>query len=120
MFAGGCPVQHNSSENKQAAAMSAHIIRRMILALMLASLPCVVTAAGSLAGESAQPTGTEQAAPYDCGSAYYAPGSYSSWFYVSPPSWDEESPATEVAMPPTALNLPSYYDFEPRWGPLFS
>jgi hypothetical protein len=99
----------------------ARIIRRITLTLMLASLPCVVPAAGS-AGDNAQPIGADQAA-YDCGSAYYAPGSYSSWYYVSPPTCDETSSVAEAATqspPPTALNLPADYDFEPRWGPLFA
>jgi hypothetical protein len=97
----------------------ARIIRRLTLTLMLASLPCVVTAAGSLAEEN----GADQALPYDCGNGYYAPGSYSSWFYVSPPSCEQTSVASEAATPapdPTALNLPAYYDFDLRWGPLFA
>ena len=101
----------------------ARIIRRLTLTFVLASLPCVVTAAGSLARENAQPIGTDQAVPFDCGNGYYAPGSYSSWFYVSPPSCEQTSLASEAATQvpaPTALNLPEIYDFDPRWGPLFA
>jgi hypothetical protein len=102
--------------------MLASSIRRITLTLVLASLPSVLTAAGSTAADKTQqPIGADQAASLDCGSAYYAPGSYSSWFYVSPPACDQTSPVPEPAMPipgPTALNLPAYYDYEPRWGPL--
>ena len=103
--------------------MLASIIRRMTLTLVFASLPSVLTAAGSTAGDNAQPVGANQGVSYDCESAYYAPGSYSSWFYVSPPACDQTSSVTEAAKPnpaSAALDLPSYYDFEPRWGPLFA
>jgi hypothetical protein len=95
------------------------IIRRATLMLMLASLPCFVTAAGSQANESTQPIAADQTALYEA--AYYAPGSYSSWFYVSPPAYDGTGSAPDVATQNrerTALNLPAYYDYEPRWGPL--
>ena len=102
--------------------MMARIIRQTTLMLMLASVPCFVTAAGSCA-DSAQPMAADQIAFYAYGT-YYAPGSYSSWFYVSPPAYDETRVAVEDATKQhpasTALNLPAYYDFEPRWGPLFS
>jgi hypothetical protein len=100
--------------------MNARIIRRATLMLMLASLPCFVTAAGSRTDETAQAVAADQVALYD-GATYYAPGSYSSWFYVSPPAYDEtpSAPAAMPQTPSTALNLPAYYDFEPRWGPLF-
>ena len=101
--------------------MLASIIRRMTLTLVFASLPSVLTAAGSTAGDKSQPIDADQAASYDCGSAYYAPGSYSSWFYVSPPACDRTSSMAEAATPSpasTVLNLPAYYDYEPRWGPL--
>ena len=96
--------------------MNARIIRRATLMLMLASLPCFVTAAGSTMDESSQPIAADQIALYD-GSTYYAPGSYSSWFYVSPPAYDGTSAATPQP-DRRALNLPAYYDYEPRWGPL--
>ena len=102
--------------------MMARIIRRTTLMLMLASVPCFVTAAGSWADDSARPIAADQIAFYDYGT-YYAPGSYSSWFYVSPPAYDEMRSAADAATQhpaSTALNLPAYYDFEPRWGPLFS
>jgi hypothetical protein len=100
--------------------MNARIIRCATLTLMLVSLPCFVTAAGSKGDDSAQPVAAAQIALYD-GGTYYAPGSYSSWFYVSPPAYDETSPAPNAAPQhpaATALNLPAYYDYEPRWGPL--
>ena len=110
--------------NKEDAmtARTIRTIRRATLMLMLASLACFVTAAGSPADGSLQGGAADQIALYDSGS-YYAPGSYSSWFYVSPPVYDGTGPAPEEAAVPhparTALNLPAYYDYEPRWGPLF-
>jgi hypothetical protein len=101
--------------------MTAPSFRCATLTLMLASLPCFVTAAGSRTDETAQAVAADQIALYD-GGTYYAPGSYSSWFYVSPPEFDgtRSAPAAAMSDPaPTALNLPAYYDFEPRWGPLF-
>ena len=100
--------------------MTARIIRRATLTLMLASLPCFVTAAGSRIDESPQAGPVAQMALYD-GGTYYASGSYSSWFYVAPPADDGTGPAPDVATPQrerSALNLPAYYDYEPRWGPL--
>jgi hypothetical protein len=101
--------------------MNAGTFRRAALTLMLASLPCFVTAAGSPSDDSAQAAAADQIALYD-GATYYAPGSYSSWFYVAPPAYDGNSPAPDAATPKagrTALNLPAYYDYEPRWGPLY-
>ena len=106
--------------------MMASIIRSTILMLILASLPCFVTAAGSPEAKDVQPVGSDQAAPRNdyflgVGGSFYAPGSYSSWFYVSPPA-DDATPAVPeplTSSPARAeLDLPVYYDFEPRWGPL--
>ena len=100
--------------------MNPRTFRRATLTLMLASLPCFVTAAGSPSDGTAQAAAADQIALYD--GAYYAPGSYSSWFYVSPPADDGTSPAPDVATTQrerSALNLPAYYDYEPRWGPLY-
>jgi hypothetical protein len=98
--------------------MKARIIRSTILMLTLASLPCFVTAAGQ--ADDAQVIA--QATPcneYLLGNAFYAPGSYSSWFYVSPPADDSTSAAPQTSSPARAeLDLPAYYDYEPRWGPL--
>ena len=105
--------------------MKARIIRSTILMLILASLPCFVTATGSRQGD-AQPIARDQATPCDNtflnkDGSFYAPGSYSSWFYVSPPA-DDATPAAPQSMTSSparaALDLPAYYDYEPRWGPL--
>ena len=102
--------------------MMARIIRSTILILTLASLPCFVTAAGSGQADDAQPIARDQATPCDeyllgNGGSFYAPGSYGSWFYVSPPAYDS-TPAEAQPLMCAALDLPTYYDYEPRWGPL--
>ncbi|HTR57153.1 MAG TPA: hypothetical protein VMM27_03165 [Casimicrobiaceae bacterium] len=106
--------------------MKARTIRRTTLMLMLASLPCFVTAAGSRDGDDVRPVAWDQATSRDdhflgAGGSFYAPGSYSSWFYVSPPA-DDPTPAAPEPLTSSparaALDLPAYYDYEPRWGPL--
>ena len=70
-------------------------------------------------------------APYDYraltnGGSYYAPGSYGSWFYVTPPASDTVASATDPIpapsyqapqAPPPALH--KYYDYDRFRGPLF-
>jgi hypothetical protein len=72
-------------------------------------------------------------APYDYralsdGGSYYAPGSYGSWFYVTPPASEAVASATEPVpapsyqapsyeAPPPALH--KYYDYDRYIGPLF-
>lgn len=105
--------------------MKARIIRSTILTLIFASLPCFVTAAGPRGGDDPQSIARDQATLGNdyflgAGGSFYAPGSYSSWFYVSPPA-DDSTPAPQAltsSPPRAALDLPAYYDYEPRWGPL--
>ena len=57
------------------------------------------------------------------GGSYYAPGSYGSWFYVTPPASDavasatDPIPAPSYQAPPPALH--KYYDYDRYFGPLF-
>jgi hypothetical protein len=58
------------------------------------------------------------------GGAYYAPGSYASWYYVAPPAievastTEPEAPAApEYRAPPR--DVPTYYDYDRYFGPLF-
>jgi hypothetical protein len=102
--------------------MISRIVHRTILCSMLASLPCFVTAAGSPGCDDAQAIGTDQVAyDYLANGAYYAPGSYSSWFYVSPPDYDvvpSAPSAPKTNSERVVIDLPAIYDYEPRWGPL--
>jgi len=77
----------------------------------------------ALAGQS-----SDGYAPYDYraltnGGSYYAPGSYGSWFYVTPPASDavasaaDPIPAPSYQAPPPALH--KYYDYDRFRGPLF-
>jgi len=76
----------------------------------------------ALAGHS-----SDSYAPYDYralsdGGSYYAPGSYGSWFYVTPPASDavasaDPIPAPSYQTPPPALH--KYYDYDRFRGPLF-
>ena len=56
------------------------------------------------------------------GGAYYAPGSYASWYYVAPPAIEVASTEPETTAPEDrapSRDVPTYYDYDRYFGPLF-
>lgn len=110
--------------------MLRQLFQRTLL-LALAALAGLAGAAGPQMDQASRVALADQTsntdAPYDYralsnGGSYYAPGSYGSWFYVTPPASDavastDPSPAPLYQAPSPALH--KYYDYDRYRGPLF-